>query len=145
MFDLLNEEFTTTHEALQVVEDPKRKEFLVRNLRECIVENLDECLDLLKLGEMNRSYAATKMNHQSSRSHALYRLSVQSMPKVDVGNDDDDLICPEMSGVVGAISTQAVLNFIDLAGSERASIHEASGSANNNQMGQTSRQQSPFG
>ena len=46
-----------------------------------IVENLDECLGLLKLGEMNRSYAATKMNHQSSRSHALYRLSVQSMPK----------------------------------------------------------------
>lgn len=89
---------------------------------------------------MNRSYAATKMNHQSSRSHALYRLSVQSMPKVDVGNDDDDLICPDMSGVVGAISTQAVLNFIDLAGSERASIHEASGGGNNNQMGQAVRQ-----
>ena len=67
------------------------------------------------------------------------------MPKVDVGNDEDDFICPEMSGVVGAISTQAVLNFIDLAGSERASIHEASGSANNNQMGQAVRQQSPFG
>ena len=53
----------------------------MRHLREVIVENLDECLGLLKLGEMNRSYAATKMNHQSSRSHALYRLSVQSMPK----------------------------------------------------------------
>lgn len=61
---------------LQVIEEPKRKEFMVKNLREVIVENLDECLGLLKLGEMNRSYAATKMNHQSSRSHALYRLSV---------------------------------------------------------------------
>ena len=63
VFDLLNEEFSTTHEALQVIEDPKKKEFIVRNLREIIVENLDECLGLLKLGEMNRSYAATKMNH----------------------------------------------------------------------------------
>ena len=63
MYDLLNEEFATSHESLQVLEDPKRKEFVVRNLREIIVENLDECLSLLKLGEMNRSYAATKMNH----------------------------------------------------------------------------------
>ena len=61
----------------------------MRHLREVIVENLDECLSLLKLGEMNRSYAATKMNHQSSRSHALYRLSVQSMPKRDAECDDD--------------------------------------------------------
>ena len=60
---MLNEEFTTTHEALQVCEVPKQKEFQVRNLREIIVENLDECVELLKLGEMNRSYAATKMNH----------------------------------------------------------------------------------
>lgn len=63
VYDLLNEEFATAHESLQVLEDPKRKEFVVRNLREIIVENLDECLSLLKLGEMNRSYAATKMNH----------------------------------------------------------------------------------
>lgn len=73
---MLNEEFATSHMPLQVIEEPKRKEFMVKNLREVIVENLDECLGLLKLGEMNRSYAATKMNHQSSRSHALYRLSV---------------------------------------------------------------------
>ena len=59
-----------------------------------IVENLDECLGLLKLGEMNRSYAATKMNHQSSRSHALYRLSVQSMPK------REDLSASAINGLI---------------------------------------------
>lgn len=63
VFDLLNEEFATTHAALSVIEDAKRKEFVVRHLREVIVENFDECLSLLKLGEMNRTYAATKMNH----------------------------------------------------------------------------------
>ena len=64
-----------------MIEDPKKKEFYVRNLREVIVESYEECLALLKLGEMNRSYAETKMNHQSSRSHAIYRLYLQSMSK----------------------------------------------------------------
>lgn len=146
VFDLLNEEFATTHTALQVIEDPKRKEFFVRNLREVIVENLDECISLLKLGEMNRSYAATKMNHQSSRSHALYRLSVQSMPKRDptdmpVLDDDDKKSCISQDA---NISTQAVINFIDLAGSERASVHETGDSASI-PVGATVRNPSPFG
>ena len=48
----------------------------MRNLREAIVESIDEGIAMLKLGEMNRRFAATKMNHQSSRSHAIFRLYV---------------------------------------------------------------------
>ena len=84
IYDLLNENFqksSTQLEPLKVIEEPKKKEFYVNNLREVIVESIDECLALLKLGEMNRSYAETKMNHQSSRSHAIYRLNLQSMVK----------------------------------------------------------------
>ena len=120
---------------------------MVKNLREVIVENLDECLSLLKLGEMNRSYAATKMNHQSSRSHALYRLSVQSMPKRDsvvehVPLEEDDKKSNISSDA--NISTQAVINFIDLAGSERASVHET-GDCTSVPLGATVRNPSPFG
>lgn len=95
----------TNHDALPVIEDPKRKEFFVKNLNEGIVENLDECLEFLKRGEINRSYAATKMNHQSSRSHALYRLSVQSMPKT--GSVAGSVSGPREAG--STFSTQAVL------------------------------------
>ena len=49
-----------------------------------VVESLDECLELLRLGELNRHYAQTKMNHQSSRSHILFRLHVES---VTIGAD----------------------------------------------------------
>ena len=63
---------------------------------------------MLRLGEQNRSYAQTKLNHHSSRSHTLYRLSI------DILQDNDDLV-----------AHQAVLSFVDLAGSERASIHES--------------------
>ena len=51
----------------------------MRGLREVVVESLEECLSLLRLGEFNRHYAETKMNHQSSRSHTLFRLHVESV------------------------------------------------------------------
>ena len=115
-----------------MVEDPKKKEFFVKNLREVIVESLEECMALLTLGEQNRSYAETKMNHQSSRSHAIYRMSIQSMPKMTApannadGPGDEAKSNNSYLGLAGGMNLQAVLNFIDLAGSERASMHENS-------------------
>jgi hypothetical protein len=67
---------------LTVVEDPKKKQFVIPGLKEVVVDSFKECLDLLKLGERNRSYAETAMNHVSSRSHTLYRLTVDSMPQL---------------------------------------------------------------
>ena len=96
---------------------------------------------------MNRSYAATKMNHQSSRSHALYRLWVQSMPRCDresgLDIDEDKKSVISQEGMALA-STQAVINFIDLAGSERASVHEGM-AATSVPIGATIRNPSPFG
>ena len=44
-----------------------------------MVESYEDCLKLLKLGEYHRHYAETRMNHQSSRSHTLFRLHVESV------------------------------------------------------------------
>ena len=77
----------------------------MRDLREVIVENFDECKDLLKLGEMNRSYAETKMNHQSSRSHTLFRLTVQSVIKFDSLNESDGTSALErISAITNAVN-----------------------------------------
>ena len=46
------------------------------------------------------------MNHHSSRSHTLYRLNI------DIAKRDEH-------------NCSAVLTFVDLAGSEKASIHES--------------------
>ena len=92
-------------EPLSIVED-KKKGFSVKGLIEVGVSTFEQCLDLLKLGEQNRSYAQTKMNHHSSRSHTLYRLNIEMLKN-------------------GDHSCSAVLNFVDLAGSEKASIHES--------------------
>ena len=56
MYDLLSETFKQGSDPLQVVEDSK-KEFFVKNLKQVIVEDFEECMSLLKLGELNRTYA----------------------------------------------------------------------------------------
>ncbi len=43
---------------------------------------------MLKLGEYHRHYAETRMNHQSSRSHTLFRLHVESVSTSISGADD---------------------------------------------------------
>jgi hypothetical protein len=134
---LLNENFTHHNDPLQVIESSKKKEFVIRNLNEVIVESFSECMELLKLGEQNRSYAVTKMNHQSSRSHTIYRLSVESMSKpagiMDAGGssgflggspDDKKSSASGFSADQPMYGATAALNFVDLAGSERASVHD---------------------
>lgn len=76
-----------------------------------MVESYEDCLKLLRLGEFHRHYAETRMNHQSSRSHTLFRLHVES---VTTNSQEGTNVIKE-----------SVLNFVDLAGSEKVSNHSA--------------------
>lgn len=106
VYDLLDSSAQKLSEPLPLIETQK-KEFAVKGLGEVPVSTFEQCLDLLKIGEQTRSYAQTKMNHHSSRSHTLYRLTV------DTVGFDAKQCC------------SSVLTFVDLAGSEKASIHES--------------------
>jgi len=70
-----------------------------------------DVLQILNRGELNRHYAETKLNHQSSRSHTVFRVFVQSVTK-DIEN-------PSLARHV----MHSMLNFVDLAGSEKLSSH----------------------
>ena len=48
------------------------------------------------------------MNHHSSRSHTIFRLFVTSMTVLEDSEEEE-----------GNITTESVLNFVDLSGSER--------------------------
>ena len=80
-------------------------------------------MDILKMGEFNRHYAATSMNHQSSRSHTIFRIFIQNVEK----------LYGTKSGKEGEFSMkkESCLNFIDLAGSEKVSNHHNSRYENN--------------
>lgn len=107
VYDLL--EFST--DVLSVNEDPA-KGFYVRGASEHPVGSLQEILKFIEKGETNRKYAATAMNHHSSRSHTIFKLNVTSMQI-------------ENSSESNSITTESTLNFVDLAGSERvSSLHQ---------------------
>ena len=67
------------------------------------VKTADECLELVRRGLRARRQAATRMNTESSRSHAIFSVTVEVSENV-LGKDR---------------ITVGKLNFVDLAGSER--------------------------
>ncbi|XP_030240036.1 kinesin-like protein KIN-7I [Drosophila navojoa] len=75
------------------------------NCEECIITSEEDLLQFLCMGNKERTVGETNMNERSSRSHAIFRIIIESR-KTD-RNDDDAVI-------------QSLLNLVDLAGSERA-------------------------
>ncbi|CAI9267078.1 unnamed protein product [Lactuca saligna] len=75
---------------------------------ECSVKTLKEMSDCLEHGSLSRATGSTNMNNQSSRSHAIFTITLEQMNKT-ISNDSmcDEYLC-------------AKLHLVDLAGSERA-------------------------
>jgi centromeric protein E len=117
VFDLLKETEDLNNEILTVAESPD-KEFYVKGLSEQVVTTIEEALEKLAKGEANRHYAATNLNHNSSRSHTIFRVSIRSLQVIPKRDHDADLEAEES---FENITTESVLNFVDLAGSERTS------------------------
>lgn len=81
---------------------------IVVNVIQNEVSNVDEVLELLIHGNTQRVVAATDLNNYSSRSHAVFRLSVESR------EIDDPLNLMSAHEVVRVSD----FNLVDLAGSE---------------------------
>ncbi|XP_065365872.1 kinesin-like protein Nod [Calliphora vicina] len=67
------------------------------------LNNLDDCYAILIQGNKNRHVRPTKMNLQSSRSHAIFTIHVRS--RIQNDNGDESI-------------TTSCMNIVDLAGSE---------------------------
>ncbi|KHJ83170.1 kinesin motor domain protein [Oesophagostomum dentatum] len=78
-------------------------------------------LDILKNGALNRTVAATNMNEQSSRSHAIFSLHIKQQ-RVAVA---PDAVAPSQEVEMELLS--AKFHFVDLAGSERLKRTGATG------------------
>jgi hypothetical protein len=80
------------------------------------------------------------MNHNSSRSHAIFRLNVKSITNNFICNyrrsvvrapnvNNEELYNvlfreePATERIDGALITESMLNFVDLAGSEKVTSH----------------------
>lgn len=102
------------NQTLQIREDPRRGVF-VSSVEE-IVTDYTSLLETLFDGEKNRAVAATGMNERSSRSHTIFRITIESHLKSAEGDDSKENFNEEEDDD-GAVRV-STLNLVDLAGSE---------------------------
>ncbi|KAK9836595.1 hypothetical protein WJX74_004004 [Apatococcus lobatus] len=117
--ELYNEEVhdllaRNTNTKLQIHES-KESGVYVAGLREDIVTSAENVLHILDEGEGARHFGETRMNKQSSRSHTVFRMVVESRARD-----------AEEAGDGGAVWV-STLTLVDLAGSERLAKTGAEG------------------
>ena len=118
------------NEALSDLLNPKKEELkisehyergiYVDGLLEVNVGSPQQVLECLMAGQNRRQTGATQMNADSSRSHSIFRIVIESREIPDESSASD------AAGSGGAVRV-ATLNLVDLAGSERVSQTQATG------------------
>uniref|UniRef100_A0A1D1YGE3 Kinesin-like protein n=1 Tax=Anthurium amnicola TaxID=1678845 RepID=A0A1D1YGE3_9ARAE len=113
------------NDNIAIVEDPKTGDVSVPGATLVEIRDHRSFVDLLRLGEAHRFAANTKLNTESSRSHAILMVNVRrsvncrhdrepSMSSVENGN-----ISPLVKPLRPPIVRKSKLVVVDLAGSER--------------------------
>ncbi|VVB08527.1 unnamed protein product [Arabis nemorensis] len=101
--DLLSPDST----PLRLRDDPE-KGAVVEKATEEILRDWNHLKDLISVCEAQRKIGETSLNERSSRSHQIIKLTVESSAREFLGKENSTTL-------------MASVNFIDLAGSERAS------------------------
>ncbi|OAD60456.1 hypothetical protein WN48_05428, partial [Eufriesea mexicana] len=102
LFDLLSP--SNDSSKIRLYEDVSKKgAIIIHGLEEVTIHNTNEVYKILKKGSEKRQTAATLMNTQSSRSHAIFSITVHIKENVIDGEE---------------ILKTGKLNLVDLAGSE---------------------------
>ena len=97
----------------------------MKGISEFSAKSIEEVMEYINIGESNRHFAATAMNHHSSRSHTIFRLNITTIKQLNSKKikekiaEDAQLSDSDSEEFVNEIMTESVLNFVDLAGSER--------------------------
>ena len=95
-----------------IIREDKKKGIYVDGLSDWVVRNPNDIYTLLEQGASCRETSSTLMNAVSSRSHAIFIITVEQMTSLNDGN---------------TITKIGKLNLVDLAGSERIRITGAKG------------------
>ncbi|XP_055283350.1 kinesin-like protein KIF27 isoform X8 [Moschus berezovskii] len=106
--DLL--ELETSVKDLHIREDEKGNTVIV-GAKECQVESADEVMSLLEMGNAARHTGTTQMNEHSSRSHAIFTISLCQVDKSRKAAEDGSWHSHR--------HIVSKFHFVDLAGSER--------------------------
>ncbi|KAF9884449.1 Kinesin [Aspergillus nanangensis] len=97
---------------LRIRESPAEGPY-VKDLTEVTVRNFADLMKYMRKGDVSRTVASTKMNDTSSRSHAVFTITLKQIHH-DLSTDE-------------TTERTARIRLVDLAGSERAKSTEATG------------------
>lgn len=95
---------------MELKEDPKKGVY-IKDLTMMTVSNIKQMHDYMDQGNNSKSVGATAMNAESSRSHSVFTIYIESSQEVEGQNN----------------FKSAKLNLVDLAGSERQDKTKATG------------------
>eukprot|EP00892_Ulva_mutabilis_P011777 jgi/Ulvmu1/8972/UM005_0063.1 len=133
--EVISDLLKTDRSNLNIREDARRGVY-VDKLSEWVVRSEVELLELMALGSKNRMTGSTKMNDVSSRSHAIFTVTVEhsvTHGRQDVQDLQKSVATSRQMGLAAAMPDmpQSIrvgkLNLVDLAGSERVHITGATG------------------
>lgn len=96
-----------------LIREDKKKGVFVDNLSEWVVRNPSDIYNLLRKGSSCRATSATKMNDISSRSHAVFMITVEQLTSFYLSENEGEEKLMKDKIKIGK------LNLVDLAGSER--------------------------
>ncbi|KAK3232525.1 hypothetical protein Dsin_004406 [Dipteronia sinensis] len=116
---------------IPINEDPKTGEVSLPGATIVKVQDLDHFLQLLQIGEANRHAAHTKLNTESSRSHAILMVHIRRPvhEKVDEITSQGKDTRPDLPGGKSRPRVRkSKLLIVDLAGSERLDKSGSEGS-----------------
>ncbi|KFP24625.1 Kinesin-like KIF20A, partial [Colius striatus] len=110
LLSLVSTSKTQKRRVLRICEDQGGNSY-IKDLKWINIQSTEEACKILKIGNKNRSFACTRMNEQSSRSHSIFSIRLLKL------TDEHE---PRVLGV-------SELSFCDLAGSERCNKTQAFG------------------
>ncbi|KAL7072402.1 hypothetical protein ACQ4LE_008641 [Meloidogyne hapla] len=122
IIDLLSDD-RSRNTVIRIQQDPVRNEIGLKGATWKPVKSALDIMTALKAGALNRTTAATNMNKQSSRSHAIFTVKLKQTRVVPMEGSEDD--SPKQQSELEVL--HAKFHFVDLAGSERLKRTGATG------------------
>lgn len=130
---------TIASEELRVIENVNpvsgEREKLVENASLVDIKCLKDLFDVVQHGQHSRVVAATKMNEESSRSHAVLTLGIitnaltRDMLQENIDGEDSDSVSSDLRQrfefdnlAIRVLPRASKINLVDLAGSERQTL-----------------------
>ncbi|XP_051119097.1 kinesin-like protein KIN-UB [Andrographis paniculata] len=113
--DLLN----PANDSISIVEDPKSGDVSVPGATVVEIRDHKSFMHLLKLGEAHRFAANTKLNTESSRSHAILMVHIKRSVKGRNSSISSENGSMGLKSLKPPIVRKSKLVIVDLAGSER--------------------------